>query len=212
MTKVKCDACETESDPKNFCGDCGNVLAKADVEYEATLKEIAGLAKAAVDDPEPAPAPEPEPEPEVEAEADADADAELSLVQSLLRGQEAILEKIQNLVAEITDVKTGNMALAKATHLLMLKAAVPPVQVTQRAGARSQLRAVEVIEKAPAIDAEPEVRGHALMAKCLVAKDAGRLNSSDIGAVNFWTNRNASLSDLAKVDEDLASRVASAIS
>lgn len=207
MSKVKCEACETESDPTNFCGDCGNVLAKADVEYEATLKEIAGLAKASVEEvPTLVSAPEEAPT-EVEPPSD-----ELTLVQSLLRGQEAIVEKIQGLISEITDVKTGNMALAKATHLLMLKAAVPPVQAPQRAGARSQLRAVEVVDKVVGVETEQEVRGAALMAKCMVARESGKLTSADIGAVNFWTNRNASLSDVAKVDDELAGRIASAIS
>lgn len=211
---IKCGSCESENEAKNFCGDCGNVLAKADVEYESVLKEISTLAKSAVVE-EAAPVAVETPAEEAPTEPVQEVQTEVAVVEALIKGQQAIMEKISSLVAEVSGVREGNVALAKATHLLMMKASVPPVQQASRVGAKSQLRAVEVTEKVLSGEApapEPELRGHALMAKCLVAREGGRLTAHDISSLNFWTNRNASIKDVASIDEDLANRISSAIS
>lgn len=91
----------------------------------------------------------------------------------------------------------------------------------QPMGRRSHLpgspaRPVRVVAKAvtgeqTSTETDDSPRGHQLMAKALTAKKDGKLTSHEIGLLQRYTNRNWSLNQIREHNEELGTRIESAI-
>lgn len=228
-TMAKCTACAVEQPTENhFCGQCGGAMPTDEAELDSLMIELAKpLAKSTAT--------------AVQAPTDADEELlnetgdDVAAIAATSDAPDFVMAKALvdrlNLVGRqnkqiLAAASSSDPALServgimsKALALLgrfRASQATPSAPEAPR-GPRSAIagtRTVQVMQKAVSGGVEGEAhgpRGHVLMAKALTAKSAGRLSASEITRLNFFTNRNASLDDVAKIDEPLAERVAAAI-
>lgn len=237
-TMAKCVACAGDQPANNkFCGGCGEAMPTSETELEQMMADLAApiggqMAKSTTGDAGDAAAETAgddllnETGDDVAAAAAASDAPDLTMAKALVdrlnlvgRQNREILRRSNAGDAAVRD-RMGLMSKAFAALIGRVRGIAAAPAVEQPKGARSVLaggRQVKVLAKntaasEAAAQQENVVRGQGLMAKAMAAKGAGKaISTDDIARLNFFTNRNASLDDIAQVDEGLAERVAVAI-